>query len=83
MKRESTSRLHATVPTLHARAGASVRQRSRGWQLWLEQGNRVEIRCARCGYGTVVTSPPRRCPMCGGDGWRLAKRLNALPTVKE
>jgi len=34
---------------------------------------RVEVRCAACGYGAVVTRLPKRCPMCGGAGW-LARR---------
>lgn len=80
---ESARSLQATGSSIHARAGASPRQTSRSWQLRLEQDDRIEIRCARCGYGAVVTSPPRRCPMCGGEGWRLAKRLHALPTLSE
>jgi rubrerythrin len=83
MKRKSTPSLEAMVSTIHARAGASNLQTSRGWQLRLEQGDRVEIQCARCGYGAIVTSPPLRCPMCGGKGWRLATRINALPTLSE
>ena len=79
MEAGSTPSLQATVSTTRARAGASTLQRSRGWQLRLEQGDRVEIQCARCGYGAIVASPPRRCPMCGGDSWRLAKRVHALP----
>lgn len=31
---------------------------------------RAEIRCARCGYGAVVTRLPERCPMCGSTSWR-------------
>jgi len=83
MRGASTPSLQPTVSTTGARAGASTLQMSRGWQLRLEQGDRVEIQCARCGYGAVVASPPRRCSMCGGDGWRLAKRVNALPTLSE
>ena len=64
-------------------AGASTLQMPRGWQRRLELADRVEIRCASCGYGAIVTSPPRRCPMCGGDGWRLAKSANALPTLSK
>jgi rubrerythrin len=79
---QGTASLQATVRT-HARAGASTLQPSGLWQLRLEQGNRVEIQCAHCGYGAVVTSPPRRCPMCGGDGWRLARRVHALPALSE
>jgi rubrerythrin len=78
---QGTASLQATART-HARAGAS-RQTSGLWQLRLEQGNRVEIQCAHCGYGAVVTSPPRRCPMCGGDGWRFARRLHALPALSD
>lgn len=80
---ESAQSLRATGSTVHTRRGASPLQTSRSWQLRLEQDDRVEIRCARCGYGAVVTSPPRRCPMCGGKGWRLAKRVNALPMLSE
>lgn len=80
---ESALSLQATGSTIHARAGASSLQTSRLWQLWLEQDDRIEIQCAGCGYGAVVTSLPRRCPMCGGDGWRLAKHLSALPTTGE
>lgn len=68
----------STPSSQRARAGAPALQRSRGWQLRLQQGDRVEIQCASCGYGAVVASPPRRCPMCGGDSWRLAKRAHAL-----
>ena len=79
----STPSLRTTGRTSHARAGASPLQTSRLWQLRLEQDNRVELRCDSCGYGAVVTSPPRRCPMCGGEGWRVAKRINALPALSE
>jgi rubrerythrin len=82
MRAASTPSLQATASTTHARAGASTLQMSLAWQLRLEQGDRVEIQCARCGYGAVVASPPRRCPMCGGDGWRLAKRARPLPRLK-
>jgi rubrerythrin len=68
MLRESTESLEATGSTIHARLG---------------QDARIELQCDRCGYGAVVTSPPRRCPMCGGEGWRLAKRLYSLPTLSE
>jgi len=27
------------------------------------------LRCADCGYGIARTSPPERCPMCGGLHW--------------
>jgi rubrerythrin len=79
---EATASLHAAVST-RAPAGASALQTSRSWQLRFDQGGRVEIQCARCGYGAVVTSPPRRCPMCGGDGWRVARRVSAFPTLSE
>jgi rubrerythrin len=33
--------------------------------------------CADCGYGAVASSPPERCPMCGGGGaWRPAVRCS-------
>lgn len=80
---ESAHSLLATGSTIHARAGASPLQTSRSSQLRLEQDDRIEIQCARCGYGAVVTSPPQRCPMCGGEGWRLAKRVHALRTLSE
>jgi hypothetical protein len=83
MRGESTLSLQATVSTTHPPAGAPTLQASRGSQLRLEQGDRVEIRCADCGYGAVVSSPPRRCPMCGGKGWQLPKRIHALPTLSE
>lgn len=83
MPGESTASLQTTGSTVHARAGASPLEASPVWQLRLERDDRVEIRCAACGYGAVVTSPPRRCPMCGGEGWRLAKRLSALPRLSE
>lgn len=28
----------------------------------------TDHRCATCGYGVAQSSPPPRCPMCGGDG---------------
>jgi hypothetical protein len=31
---------------------------------------RIEIRCANCGYGGVVTHIPDQCPMCGEAAWR-------------
>lgn len=80
---ESTASRRATLDTLDARSGASTMEPLRLVRPRLEQDDRVEIRCTRCGYGAVVTSPPRRCPMCGGDGWRLAKRVNALPMLSE
>ena len=83
MKGGSAPSLPATVGTIRARPGASALQMSPAWRLRLEQGGRVEIRCASCGYGAIVASPPRRCPMCGGDGWRFAKRVDAHPTSWE
>lgn len=83
MLRESTPSLQATESIDHAWAGASPLQTSRSPQLRLEQEDRIEIQCAGCGYGAVVTFPPRRCPMCGGEGWRLAKRVHALRTLSE
>ena len=83
LRESSTPSLHAPGSAIDAQAGASPLQTSPLWQLRLEQDDRVEIRCARCGYGAVVTSPPRRCPMCGGEGWRIAKRLSALPRLSE
>ncbi|HET8557621.1 MAG TPA: hypothetical protein VFL58_09960 [Gaiellaceae bacterium] len=82
---ESAQSMQATgsTSTIHARVGASSLQTSRVWQRWLEQGDRVEIQCAHCGYGAVVASPPRRCPMCGGEGWRPAKHGSALLTPGE
>ena len=36
-----------------------------------DDDGRVEIRCARCGYGGVVVQIPARCPMCGsGASWQ-------------
>jgi len=61
----------------------SLQVTGRSSRLPLEQDDRVEIECARCGYGAVVTSPPRRCPMCGGAAWRPAKRVHALGTLSE
>ena len=31
---------------------------------------RIEIRCAGCGYGGVVTHLPDRGPICGRVAWR-------------
>jgi len=81
MRGGSTPSLQATLSTTRARPGASNLPMPRGRKLRLDLGDRVEIRCARCGYDAIVTSPPRRCPICGGDGWRLAKPVNALPTL--
>ena len=32
---------------------------------------KLELVCARCGYGTV-TANPLRCPRCGGGVWDFA-----------
>ncbi len=32
---------------------------------------RVELVCAECGYGVVVTSVPPACPMCHATTWDL------------
>jgi hypothetical protein len=32
---------------------------------------RVELVCAECGYGIVVTSLPPECPMCRATSWDL------------
>jgi hypothetical protein len=34
--------------------------------------SRVEIRCALCGYGGVVSRLPDRCPMCGLRAWEVS-----------
>jgi len=39
--------------------------------------DRIEIRCAACGYGGVVSHIPDRCPMCGGLTWRERARRSA------
>jgi rubrerythrin len=31
---------------------------------------RIEVVCTDCAFGAVVTTPPTRCPMCGGSTWR-------------
>ena len=36
---------------------------------------RMEIRCAGCGYGAVVSHLPARCPMCGRATWVEAPTL--------
>ena len=48
----------------HRRATSQQRDRS-------EQNEeaRIEILCIACGFGAVVSIPPRRCPMCGGSDW--------------
>jgi hypothetical protein len=28
----------------------------------------TDHRCATCGYGIAQSTPPYRCPMCGGSG---------------
>lgn len=47
------------------------------WEREPQAAARVEIRCARCGYGGVVTRLPGRCPMCGLQAWKVASRLDA------
>jgi hypothetical protein len=32
---------------------------------------KVELVCAECGYGIVVTSVPPACPMCRATSWDL------------
>jgi uncharacterized OB-fold protein len=71
------------VSMVRARPAAPSLQMTLGWKLRREQSDRVEIRCVRCGYGAVVPAPPRRCPMCGRDGWQLAKHVGALSTLSE
>jgi hypothetical protein len=36
----------------------------------------VELVCVSCGFGAIVASPPARCPMCGGGGWRVRQRVD-------
>jgi hypothetical protein len=33
------------------------------------RGERTEYRCATCGYGVIVSDPPRACPMCKTHTW--------------
>jgi hypothetical protein len=34
------------------------------------KGQRLDLRCRRCGYGIVVSQPPADgCPMCHTTGW--------------
>ena len=54
---EATASLQTAVST---RAPAAL-QTSRSWQLRLDQGGRVEIQCARCGYGASVSKSPVNC----------------------
>jgi len=52
----------------------SVRERPTRPRLERRSVRRIEIRCAGCGYGGVVTHLPDRCPMCGGAAWREPAR---------
>jgi rRNA maturation protein Nop10 len=44
-------------------------------------GSRSDLYCATCGYGAVVSVPPRFCPMCHEFGWtRLPRRQRRVRT---
>lgn len=38
---------------------------------------RLELRCAGCGYGCVVSHLPGRCPMCGASRWAAVRAAGA------
>lgn len=52
-------------------SGPSRSRTAMGQRRW----TRFELRCFRCGYGTVVRIAPGRCPLCGGSAWEHPARL--------
>ena len=49
-------------------AGTASARRARLGAFELRAG-RKELRCAACGYGVILTRPPRACPMCQTSTW--------------
>jgi hypothetical protein len=49
----------------------------------VDHRRRIEVICTDCGFGAVVTTAPKRCPMCGGSTWRAASDRRTRPPQLE
>jgi rubrerythrin len=42
-----------------------------------DDGARLDLRCAACGYGASVRIAPEECPMCRGTVWEHVRTVTA------
>lgn len=80
---DAVPRWSQPVSKVPSRTVASAPPKPPKPQLRAGQPTRVEIRCAGCGYGGVVSRVPGHCPMCGARAWEATTYVSPSSLARE